>query len=166
MTETAERTMTLSEYAAHRGVTPEAVRYAIRVGKITQGVVKKEGKVPKLLASIADREWVLERRTPGEAQAESGSSGGTPYVADSRARREAADAELAELKLEREKGKLVDAEETQKAAFKAARITRDAMLNIPDRVAAELAAETNQFKIHERLTMEIKRALEGLKVEE
>jgi hypothetical protein len=46
-----------------------------------------------------------------------------------------------------------------------ARLVRDAMLNIPDRVAAELAAETNQFKVHQRLTHEIRRALEDMKLE-
>ena len=38
-------------------------------------------------------------------------------------------------------------------------MVRDAMLNIPDRIASELAAETDQFEIHRLLTVEIRRAL-------
>ncbi len=40
-----------------------------------------------------------------------------------------------------------------------ARMVRDAMLNIADRIASELAAETDQFEIHRLLTVEIRRAL-------
>ena len=47
-------------------------------------------------------------------------------------------------------------------AFKMARLTRDAMLAIPDRLAAEIAAETDTFKVHTRITEEIRKALESL----
>jgi hypothetical protein len=45
-----------------------------------------------------------------------------------------------------------------------ARIVRDSMLNIPDRVAAELAAETDPFKVQQRLSAEIRLALIELKL--
>jgi phage terminase Nu1 subunit (DNA packaging protein) len=70
---------------------------------------------------------------------------------------------LAELELEQREGKLVEADVVQREAFKAARQVRDALLNLPDRVAGVLAAETNQFKVHQMLTKEIRRALEDLK---
>ena len=36
------------------------------------------------------------------------------------------------------------------------------MLNIPDRIAADLAAETDAFKVHARLTKEIREVLTAL----
>lgn len=160
--------MNMAEYARHRGVKTEAVRYAIKVGKLKNSLhYKRENGIPYIDPAVADGEWVLEiRASRADAGIDSGSpgGGGAPTIADSRARKEAADAELAELKLEREKGRLVDAEEVKKTAFKVARAVRDQMLNIPDRVAAELAAETDVFKINKRLTDEIRKALELLEI--
>ena len=48
------------------------------------------------------------------------------------------------------------------AAFSKARIARDSLLNIPDRIAAVLAAEADQEKIHALLSSEIRQALEDL----
>ena len=45
------------------------------------------------------------------------------------------------------------------AAFNKFRQFRDHMLNIPDRVAAMVAAETEASKCHQILTTEIRRAL-------
>ena len=41
-------------------------------------------------------------------------------------------------------------------------MVRDGILNIPDRIAGDLAAETDQFAIHQKLTAELRKALEGL----
>lgn len=169
--ELSERLMSCSEYARHRGVKPETVRYAIKVGKLARSLrFKKENGPPYIVPEIADGEWVLEVRANKTDSAIDWKSfrenaDQLPTIADSRARREAADAELAELKLEKEKGKLVDAEEVRAAAFKAARTVRDSMMNIPDRLAGELAAETDHFRIHKKLTDEIRKALEGLQFE-
>ena len=48
------------------------------------------------------------------------------------------------------------------AAFRRARIVRDGMLNLPDRVAAVLAAETDVAKVHEVLSKEIRLILEEI----
>jgi phage terminase Nu1 subunit (DNA packaging protein) len=80
-----------------------------------------------------------------------------------RAKRESYQAELARLKYEEQAGKLIDAEAVQNEAFKIARTVRDALMNLPDRVAAEFAGETNQFRIHTRLSEEIRKALVAIK---
>ena len=54
------------------------------------------------------------------------------------------------------------AQAQQQPSTRTARQVRDSLLNLPDRLAAELAAETNQFKVHQRLVKEIRRALEEL----
>jgi hypothetical protein len=84
---------------------------------------------------------------------------------DARAEREHYNAELARLKFEETAGKLIDADLVREEAFKLARIVRDSLLALPDRVAGEFAGETNQFRIHTRLTEEIRRALVSLKGE-
>lgn len=83
-----------------------------------------------------------------------------------KAKRESYQAELARLKYEEQAGVLVNADAVRNEAFKIGRTVRDAMLAVPDRVSAEFSAETNQFKIHQRLTEEIRKALVALKIEE
>ena len=48
-------------------------------------------------------------------------------------------------------GRLVEVEKASKVAFEAERIIRESLLNIPSRVAAELAAETDAVRLHIRL---------------
>jgi len=55
--------------------------------------------------------------------------------------------------------KLVSRDEMQVAAFNRYRTFRDGMLNIPDRLAAVLAAETDPRRVHELLSTEIRKAL-------
>lgn len=95
----------------------------------------------------------IPRQTPGGAAA---------TFAQSRAIKEAYLARLAKLEFEEKSGVLVKADAVKNEAFKVARLVRDAMLNIPDRVSSELAADSDQFVIHRKLTLEIRRALEGL----
>jgi len=57
---------------------------------------------------------------------------------------------------------LVPAKDVKDAAFETARRVRDALLNIPDRLAALLAAEQDRIRAHELLTKEIRSALERL----
>ena len=68
-------------------------------------------------------------------------------------------ARLAKIEFEERSGKLVNREEVTVAAFTAARTIRDSLLNIPDRVAAMLAAESDSVRTHQLLTDEIRKAL-------
>jgi hypothetical protein len=86
--------------------------------------------------------------------------------AASRAKREAYAAEIARLDFEERQGTLVDAEKVRGAAYKVARRIRDGLLNIPDRVAGELAGLTDSFLVHQRLTEEVRQVLTELAKEE
>ncbi|MFM7621490.1 MAG: hypothetical protein ACKO57_00730, partial [Alphaproteobacteria bacterium] len=55
--------------------------------------------------------------------------------------------------------KAASADEVRIAAFRRARIVRDGMLNLPDRLAAVLAAEHDATKVHTLLTTEIRTVL-------
>ncbi len=57
---------------------------------------------------------------------------------------------------------MVDRESVEREAFRVARVVRDAMLSLPDRLAALVTAETDQAKNHAILTKEIMAALKGL----
>ena len=75
-----------------------------------------------------------------------------------RARREKLELELAELR-----GELVRVEDTRTQFFSIARTLRDAVLSVPNRLASLLAAETNERRIHTKLTEELALALKCLK---
>jgi len=67
-----------------------------------------------------------------------------------------------ELKVKIRKGELLPAAEVAKIAFDVARKTRDAILNIPDRISAIIAAESDEAKVREILRKELTLALAEL----
>ncbi|HEY1756600.1 MAG TPA: hypothetical protein VGG72_14455 [Bryobacteraceae bacterium] len=77
-----------------------------------------------------------------------------------RAVRESYLARLAKIDFEERSAKLVSADEVKVAAFNRFRQFRDGVLNIPDRLAAVLAAEGDPRRVHELLAAEIRKALE------
>lgn len=163
-------------YARHRGVSPEAVSKAVKTGRITVG---PDGKIDSVKA---DREWpentnpakafssIINKQkhqghdelptTPGADAATP--APGVPSYLQSRAIREAYEARLAKLEFEIKTGRLVNADEVKVMAFNVARITRDRMMNIPDRIAPILAAMSDTHEIHELLSAEIRLACEEL----
>jgi hypothetical protein len=68
-------------------------------------------------------------------------------------------ARIAKIDFEERTEKLVSSDEVKVAAFNRFRRFRDGMLNIPDRLAAVLAAEGDPRRIHELLSSEIRNAL-------
>lgn len=169
--------LSLNAYAAQRGVTQEAVRLAVKDGRLAKSITYVNGK-PKIAdAVMADKEWAentdqskprnritgdpKHRRAPGEATKAmensivSGTNG--PSYAQSRAIREAYQARLAKLEFEEKSGKLVSRDDVRVAAFNAARKARDSLLSIPDRIAPILAGITDDREVHRILTDEIRR---------
>ena len=61
-----------------------------------------------------------------------------------------------------EAGKYVDADDVKVAAFNKARVVRDSLLNIPERLAAVLAAEGDERRVHQIMVAEIRAACEEL----
>jgi hypothetical protein len=157
--------LSLRAYAKHRGVSLAAVQKAIRSGRIA---TTSDGMID---SDQADAEWKAKTR-PGQRraerapsatreQAEAPVSGGLDYFR-ARAIRENYLARLAKIEFEEKTAKLISRDEVQVAAFTKARTVRDNLLNIPDRLAATLAAEADPDKIHQTLTGEIRKALDEL----
>jgi len=156
--------MSLRAYARHRGVSLAAVQKAIQSGRITanaDGLIDSER---------ADAEWIAKTR-PGQRRVRPTSAtlqepaeapaAGIDYFR-ARAIRESYLARLAKIEFEEKTGKLVSRDEVQVAAFTKARTIRDNLLNIPDRLAATLAAEADADRVHQILSAEIRKALEEL----
>jgi phage terminase Nu1 subunit (DNA packaging protein) len=158
-------------------VSLQAVMKAIHEGRLVESVTRRESGRYDVDPVKADAEWSantdsgqgapahLANRPAAEPDDIEAEDGQPITYAEARAQHERFKARLAQLELEQREGKLVEADAVRREAFRVARIVRDALLNLPDRVAGELAAETNQFKVHQRLVQEIRRALEDLKLE-
>jgi hypothetical protein len=149
--------VSVRKYAEHRGVSHTAVQKAIKQGRIHP---TPDGKID---VEQADRDWGRNtspvnapKRAP-KARTEAATGG--PTYAQSRAVRELYLARLAKIEFEERSGKLVSRDEVTVAAFTKARTVRDNLLNIPDRVAGLLAAETDATRAHQILTDEIRKAL-------
>ncbi len=167
--------LSLRAYARHRGVRLSAVQKAIKSGRIA---VLEDGRVDP---TAADADWTRKTgpRPPRPRMATTSSASGhravvrapAPDLSDpprletgveyhrARAVRENYMARLAKIEFEERTGKVVNRDEVQVAAFNRFRAFRDGMLNIPDRLAAVLAAEGDAARVHELLTTEIRKAL-------
>lgn len=69
-------------------------------------------------------------------------------------------ARLARVEFERETGARVLAEEVRKEAFEQGRRLRDALMNLPDRLSNELAAQPEPALVHLAMTAAIREILE------
>lgn len=156
----APATLSLRAYARHRDVSLKAVQRAIETGRITP---EPDGKIN---AEACDLAWDLNT-DPSKVRKEH-----TPKVkrvrkhsekfAEAKADREDYQAKLARLSYEKKAGHLVDGTSVERRAFQNARVVRDALLNIANRIAAELASETDPVKVGNILTIEITRSLDEL----
>lgn len=85
-----------------------------------------------------------------------------PAIAKSQAKKEEFRAKLVELEYEERVGNLLRRDEIEKEWFRRGRQVRDAVLNVPARLAGILAAESDQQKVRDLLETELRQALESL----
>jgi anti-sigma factor ChrR (cupin superfamily) len=162
------RLISISEYARWRGCTEGAVRRAIRDRRIAM----IDGKIDPV---AADAQWAANSRpraqapntapqTPGQAQQptrDDDVDGPRAYWA-SRSRRERAEAALAELRLAEQSGELVRVTDVRSTYAKKAAGLREALLQIPARLAAPLAAEAQIARCHDLLQDELHTVLSSV----
>lgn len=86
--------------------------------------------------------------------------GNAASYAQARAIKEAYEARLKKLEYDEKSGKLVPADKVKADCFKAGVIVREALLNIPSRLSAELASLTDNFEVERILRQEIHGILE------
>ena len=158
--------MTQTEFAREIGVSKQYVCYLVKQGliELKNGLVDSE-QANEALATIRNPSQPL-RRKGGENYENSKSRKSTneltTMLLKSRIKNEVERGKLLEAKAKAEIGELVSIEEVKREAFNTARVVRNNLLNIPDRISALLASMDKAEEIHEKLTKEIRTALEEL----
>lgn len=137
--------MSKTEYAKHRGIKVSILND--HLPKLKEAITMV-GKREKFDVDLAD--FILD-----------GGNAHTNY-AESKAKREHFKALEAELDFKKKQGTLLDAEQVEKEAFEIARVTRDRLLTIPDRVSQQLSVEKSSHRCYELLMKEITDALETI----
>ena len=157
--------LSIRAYARHRGVSHVAVKKAIDTGRITpeadgtiepnradlewaQNTVAARKPVAAKTASPA-AEPIRPASAPVEPVAPPLSAGGTSLL-QARTVNEVVKAQTNKVRLAQLKGDLVDRSQAIAHVFRLARTERDAWLNWPARISAEMAAklEVDAHKLH------------------
>ncbi len=149
------------KYAEHRGVSEKAVRKAIATGRIT---LEPDGTIDPIKA---DQHWAVQTDPSKQRVRKSASAtkpvpqsairavddtlrdvgpapdtgGGEVSFLRARTANEILKAQTAKVRLQKMKGELVDRVKATAMVFDLARRERDAWMNWPPRVAADMAAE-------------------------
>jgi hypothetical protein len=172
--------ITQAEYARRRGVSRAAITKAIKSGRITP----IDGRIDP---DVADIQWARNTSTarapvagPAPAAAAAsiaprasvrvtrlndGDEDEPATLLESRARREAALAELAELELSEKRGELVSAAAIERAMATKIMSVRESLDTLADRITPLLAAETDPDKVYKLLRGEIRQVLSQLSSE-
>lgn len=163
--------LSVTDFAKLIGVAVSTVSHAIKAGRLVKSLsLEPNGKY--LIDAAVGRIEFDENKKKGarkgqqfEARRSAAEGNASDSVVDHERRLKHYQAELARVKFEELAGALVKSDDVKRQAFKIARAVRDSMMNIPGKISAELAGETDQFKIHARLDEEIRQALENLSSE-
>ena len=149
--------LSLRAFAKRLKVSDMAVRKAIASGRLKKSVGKNGKGQPVITnAALAIKEWAANAAKPGK---------GTVSLAEAQ-RRVAVERERGmKIANDIKEGRLIPAEQATRAGFTAARVIRDNVLNIPARVSAELAAESDAAKVFTRLDTELRLALSTMAAE-
>ena len=157
--------MGITEYARHRGVEDAAIHFAVQAGRINRN---PDGLID---VEAADRDWEAntQKRSPAEgsprgrykAPAERALEPvpGITYT-DARALREVYVAQKHKLSIREKTGELVSRREVEEEASRLFRMIRDACFNLPPRLAAQLAAESDEMAVFDILEGALRRVFE------
>lgn len=154
--QSARKPLSLRAFAKRLGVDESAVRKAIVRGRLVASVGRNAKRQPVILdAAKARQEWMDNaskvQRGPGSALLAEAQR--TVAVERARGLKLANDQRL---------GRVIDLEKAQRQSFESARVIRDAILNLPARLAGELAAESDPARVHQRLDEELRLALDAV----
>jgi hypothetical protein len=131
-------------YAKLRRVSVEAVSKAIRDGRLRESVVIVAGK-PKIRdAELADREWAANTQQRVDQPTAAPPRDPPEYIAHrtnregAAARRELAQAKLAELELAEREGKLIPIDVARRDVQEKFTLVRTKLLGVPTRLAQQM----------------------------
>lgn len=159
----------IRELARRWGKDEKSVRKAKAAGKLA-GFLAKRGK----REIVTDLAGALAALRAGQSDSIAGTNADTSAIADQQptgsvisamtlveAQRIATLERSRKLRMENDlrEGSLVEIGKAARLAFEAQRTIRESLLNIPARLAAELAAETDAARVHIRLDGALREAL-------
>ena len=181
--------LSIRAYARHRGVSHVAVKKAIDTGRITplpdgtidpvaadaqwaanttptrRSVTGEAGEVPQAPAAVRDVPQASAKvvREAAEPPTPALSTGGTSLL-QARTVNEVVKAQTNKVRLARLKGELVDRSQAVAHVFKLARAERDAWLNWPARISAQMAAGlgVDSHVLHVALDAAVRQQLQDL----
>ncbi len=139
---------TQAEFASFVGISEARASQLV-----TEGVLPASGTLRDWTRAYCER---LRRQAAGRV------SENDPQLTEERARLARVKREREELRLEEERGALISVDAVRMALAPLLVSTRDALLQIPARTAALLAAETDAGEVHKLLFAELCRALDLL----
>lgn len=150
--------ITQTEWAREQGFSKQYVCYLVKKGivELENGLINRE-QANEAVAAIRDPSQPLRRKN----YSENGEKLSTMLL-KTRIKNEMERGKLLEAKAKAEIGELVAVEGVKNEAFNVARVVRNNLLNIPNRVSALLASLSDTEKIHMELTEEITNSLEEL----
>ena len=146
-----------SQWAKRHGFSRQYAGQLVQSGviQLTGGLVDVE-QADAAIAALRDPNQPQRRKNTSDVTELS------TLLLKTRIKNEMERGKLLEARAKAEIGELVSVEDVKVAAFNKARIVRDSLMNIPDRVASLLASIDDPHKIHEVLLQEIRTALEEL----
>ena len=161
--------ITMAELADFKNVSRAAVTKKVKSGKLDGAIVNHNGK-KKVNKEEAFRLWDLQASPSKDTtvkkqlkeEIDAKSIDEIPNYAESKAKREHFLAELARLDVEQKKKDLIPVTEIKKSSFEMGRAIREKLTNLADRLANQIAGETDAQIIHKLLTEEHRTALEEL----
>lgn len=157
-------TISLREYARLKSISFAAVQRAVKVGRLKSSIVRDHRGAPKISdIALADREWALftkHDRVPLAARRQQPELLGMPSRETSRARRDAAEADLAEMRLAAMRGELINAKSVQDGLSGLFTVVRTHLL----RVSSKLKTTRPNLSVEDIVAADrlIKQALEDL----
>ncbi|WP_333023612.1 hypothetical protein [Wolbachia endosymbiont of Pentidionis agamae] len=154
--------MTQTEWAREQGFSKQYVCYLVKqwIVELKDGLVDTE-QANNALETIRDPSQPLRRKNDEDSRSRNTNDLSTMLL-KTRIKNEMERGKLLEAKAKAEIGKLVSVAEVKRDAFNTARVVRNNLLNIPDRISALLASLNDAERIHETLTEEIRTALSEL----
>lgn len=135
------------------------------LGLSPSAVLKLEARGMPLDSVEAARAWRLANLDPMRTKASGARAertGRTDALMDARIEREQAEAALASLRLAELSGELVRVADIKRELARTFVSLRDALLNIPHRMAPLVAAESDQARVFAMLEAELRQTLEQL----
>ena len=116
----------------------------------------------RMLAEAEEARRYVEENASGVNIGEDDAEIDNLELVEARKRKEYWLARQAELKYKKEHGQLVDKDEVDREAFAVARLLRDKLMNIGDRISPMIAAQSDRFVCKQMIDDEIMQVLNGV----